>query len=142
MIGVDHRGWGGVVEAELGRDAGRRGGGDGGAEVLGGFHWILIGDEAGADFGVGLGGDDGLSAFADEPADDAVDFESRAGPGAHEDVEAGFAGERAGADFGKAVVLFVKGEAGPGPQFFRGGRSDGVVEVGDQQVAVAGFEGG
>lgn len=141
VTGVDDGGRGGVVEAELGGDAGRGGGGDGGAELVDGFQGVLVGDEAGADFGVGVGGDDGLAAFADEAADDAVDFESGAGPGAREDVEAGFAGEDGGADLGYAVVLFVEGEAGPGGEFFGGGGADGVVEAGDEQVAVAGFEG-
>jgi len=142
MVRVDDGGWGGVVEAEFGGDAGGGGGGDRLAELFDGFEGVLIGDQAGADFGVGLGGDDGLAAFADEAANDTVDFECGAGPGAHEDVEAGFAGEGGRSDFGEAVVLFVEGEAGPGAEFFGRGGADGVVEAGDEQVAVAGFERG
>ena len=140
MAGIDEGGRGGVVEAEFGGDAGGSGGGDGGAELFDGCDGVLVGDEAGADFGVGLGGDDGFAAFADEAADDAVDFEGGSGPGAHKHVVARFAGEGGGADFGAAVVFFVEGEAGPGGELFGGGRADGVVETGDEQVAVAGFE--
>ncbi len=37
MVGIDEGGRGGVVEAELGGDAGGGGGGDGGAELVDGF---------------------------------------------------------------------------------------------------------
>ncbi len=89
-----------------------------------------------------MGGDDGFAAFADEATDDAVDLKSWAGPGAQEDAEAGFAGEGGGADLSSTIVFLVGGEAGPGGEFFGRGRADGVVEAGDEQVAVAGFEGG
>ncbi len=132
MVWVDDGRRGGVVEAEFSGDAGGGGGGDSVPELFDGFQGVLIGDQAGADFGVSLGGDDGFAAFADEAADDAVNFEGGAGPGAHEDVEAGFTGEGGGPDFGEAVVLFVEGEAGPGAEFCGGGGTDGVVEAGDE----------
>src|SRR5271165_1150619 len=80
------------------------------ALVLGeGLLRILVGYEAHGDFGDSFGGDDGFCACTGEAAGHTMHIERRTRPGTLEDGVAGLAGEAGRADFGEAVVLFVKG---------------------------------
>ncbi len=100
------------MSLNFGGDAARTGGGDRGlSSCSAASSGVLIGDEAGADFGHGARGDHGLGAFAGEAAADAVDFESGARPQALEQRNAGLADQFARAHLLLGVLLLIERQA-------------------------------
>src|SRR3974390_732581 len=140
VVGGDHAGRALAVHLNAGRNPLRGDLGDVVGELLENVVGVLIGDEAHGNLGRTFGGNDGLGAGGDEASDDAVDFERGAGPGAVEHGVSGLAGEHVGADFGFAVLLFIKRKAGPGLEFVVSGLLYGIVEAGDEDVTVGVFQ--
>jgi len=112
-------------------------------DEVGDFLRILVGDEASGEFGVGLGGDDGLGAFALVAAPEAVEFESGANPELLDGGETFFAGI-AGSANGllesflfprQSVERFAFGFGGGGNVVVETGNGDAeifVVQLGEQ----------
>lgn len=104
-------------------------------EHLGDLLEVLVGDEAGAYLGVGLGGEDGFGALAGVAAPDAADVEAGAYAGALLGGEASLAVECADAKF-LLVASLVEGGLGHEGALLVGEDEDVVVEAGDGDVAV------
>src|SRR5262249_51188576 len=97
---------------------------------------ILRGNQANADLGGGLCGDDGLRARACESAGDAVDFQGGTGPGAFEHGETGLAREPRCADFAIQKFFFVEWQNRPAVFLSGRGRLDVVVDSWNLNVSV------
>ncbi len=102
---------------------------------------VLIGHEAAADLGVGVGRDDRLAALALEPAPQAVDVERRPGAASFEGRIAGLAVERGQAE-AREIRRLVERQVGDQGALLGAQLDHVVVEARDEDPAVLVLEPG